>query len=423
MDTQTQSTQLNDDDFEFLTGLWTGKKPPFSRAIVIRNTNFINDGQIDYSKIAILDVETKQLETRRLKKGDIIIERSGGGPKQPVGRVVYFDREPESDYSFSNFTSTIRVKNIEKYDSRFVFYFLHNFYIEGRTDQLQRRTTGIRNLDYSSYKQSISLPQYSLIVQREISQKLLIFETAIHKQETLLKKLTELKQSTVEHLFTHGTKGERLKTTHIGKMPESWEIIEAKDLMDKVNFGTSVKCSEQTSTYPVLRIPNVVGETLDLNEIKYCDITDRQAASFMLESGDLVFVRTNGSRNNIGKNIVFENQLQKCLFASFTIRARFNQKLINPFFVHYFTQSKSGSDYLYQSARPSAGKFNLNTQAIKHLTLPLPELSEQNNICKIIESVNSKIELSELKLKKYQDLYKTLLHELMNGERKAKTHA
>ena len=67
-----------------------------------------------------------------LKPGDIILERSGGGPKQPVGRVVYFDRE-DGDFSFSNFTSAVRVKDKSHIrSSRFVFYGLMELYQSGR---------------------------------------------------------------------------------------------------------------------------------------------------------------------------------------------------------------------------------------------------------------------------------------------------
>ena len=107
--------------FETLNGLWTGKKEPFVEAGVIRNTNFTPSGVIDYSNVAYLLVERKQLSKRRLAAGDIILERSGGGPKQPVGRVVFFNRE-DGEFSFSNFTSAIRVKDKAAFDPRFVFY-------------------------------------------------------------------------------------------------------------------------------------------------------------------------------------------------------------------------------------------------------------------------------------------------------------
>jgi len=56
------SASLDDPEyFEILGGLWTGKKPPFTKAGVIRNTNFTASGEVDYSDVAWLDVEVKQL--------------------------------------------------------------------------------------------------------------------------------------------------------------------------------------------------------------------------------------------------------------------------------------------------------------------------------------------------------------------------
>src|SRR5690606_29955598 len=95
--------------FQTLNGLWKGKKEPVTRAVVIRNTNFTNDGHLELNNVAVLDVETKQLATRTLQRHDIIIERSGGGPKQAVGRVCLFEAEGELPFSFSNFTSVIRI--------------------------------------------------------------------------------------------------------------------------------------------------------------------------------------------------------------------------------------------------------------------------------------------------------------------------
>ena len=108
MSTHWAYTTLGD-SCEFVSGLWTGKKPPFVKVGVIRNTNFNKDGTLDDADIAFLDVEKKQFEKRKLKGGDIILEKSGGGPKQPVGRVVYYDNR-EGDFSISNFTSLIRVQ-------------------------------------------------------------------------------------------------------------------------------------------------------------------------------------------------------------------------------------------------------------------------------------------------------------------------
>lgn len=113
---------------EFGNGLWTGKKPPFTKVGVIRNTNFTKEGKLDDTDIVYLDVEQSQYEKRKLKYGDIILEKSGGGPKQPVGRVVVFDKKG-GEFSFSNFTSVIRVNNSNEIDFTYLHLFLYFSYI------------------------------------------------------------------------------------------------------------------------------------------------------------------------------------------------------------------------------------------------------------------------------------------------------
>lgn len=135
----------------FSNGLWKGENPPFVEVGVIRNTNFTKEGALDDSDIAYLAVEAKKLEKRRLQFGDIILEKSGGGPRQPVGRVALFDKT-EGVFSFSNFTAALRVRDPHELDFCFVHKYLHWIYLSGVTEGMQSHSTGIRNLDGDAYK-------------------------------------------------------------------------------------------------------------------------------------------------------------------------------------------------------------------------------------------------------------------------------
>lgn len=158
--------QTLDEACQFSNGLWKGEKPPFERVGVIRNTNFTKEGTLDYSDIAYLDVEVKKLEKRSLQFGDVILEKSGGGPKQPVGRVVLFDK-PEGVFSFSNFTSALRIRDPKTLDFRFLHKFLHWTYVSGITEGMQSHSTGIRNLDGDAYK-AIEIKYPTLTEQQRI---------------------------------------------------------------------------------------------------------------------------------------------------------------------------------------------------------------------------------------------------------------
>ena len=151
-------TKTLEEACQFSNGLWKGEKPPFVKVGVIRNTNFTKDGTLDDSDIAYLDVEAKKLEKRRLQFGDIILEKSGGGPKQPVGRVALFDKA-DGHFLFSNFTAALRVLDPDELDFRYVHKILHWTYVSGVTEGMQSNSTGIRNLDGDAYKAiEISFP-------------------------------------------------------------------------------------------------------------------------------------------------------------------------------------------------------------------------------------------------------------------------
>jgi len=193
--------RLDNEYIEFKNGLWKGKKGPYIKVKVLRNTNFNNDGTISFKDVAELNVEEKSFKDREIIKGDIILERSGGGPTQPVGRVVFFEKSDKFRYSFSNFTSRIRVTNELKIFPKFLFYFLFYFYYQGKTNDIQNRTTGIRNLDFSKYKQ-IPIPLPPLPTQQKIASILSAIDAKIEAEENKKKALEELFKSLLHNLMT-----------------------------------------------------------------------------------------------------------------------------------------------------------------------------------------------------------------------------
>jgi type I restriction enzyme S subunit len=189
---------------EFRNGLWTGKKTPFQKVGVIRNANFTKDCFLDYSNIVYIDVEQKQFQTRQLIEGDIILEKSGGGPKQPVGRVVIFDKK-DGDFSFSNFTSSIRVKDKNNLDFNFLHRYLFFEYISGATEKMQSHSTGIRNLRFDEYKE-IPIPLPPLTEQKVIVQRLDALRAETQRLESIYRarliNLEELKKSILQKAFS-----------------------------------------------------------------------------------------------------------------------------------------------------------------------------------------------------------------------------
>ncbi len=59
---------------------------------------------------------------------------------------------------------------------------------------------------------------------------------------------------------------------------------------------------------------------------------------------------------------------------------------------------------------------NINQQIIKQISLPLPPLPIQQKIASILSAIDSKIEAEENKKKALEELFKSLLHNLMTGK-------
>lgn len=129
---------------DFQDGLWKGEKGDLVRTKVLRNTNFkMNNGRISYDDIAEIDVDRGSLSSRMLEYGDILLEKSGGSPSQPVGRVVLFELNNNEVYSYSNFCTRLRVKS-DAFHSKFLWLMLNGFYKLGGTIPIQN---GVRLLN------------------------------------------------------------------------------------------------------------------------------------------------------------------------------------------------------------------------------------------------------------------------------------
>jgi len=159
-------TSINELPIKEINGMWkTVEAGDVMQVSIIRSTEIRPYGEISYNTAQKHVVKKSQFADKKLIPGDIIIERSGGGPDQPVGRVCYFDKA-DGKYTFSNFTSAIRIEDQNEVLPKYLFNFLLFFYEMKGTDRLQKQTTGIRNLDYDLYRK-IKIPMRNIEEQKE----------------------------------------------------------------------------------------------------------------------------------------------------------------------------------------------------------------------------------------------------------------
>ena len=157
------------------------------------------------------------------------------------------------------------------------------------------------------------------------------------------------------------------------------------DLQTESLFGLSVKASleQKKGMIPVLRMSNVINGEIDYSELKYlplkCTVTSKEPDKWLLKDGDFLITRTNGSKDLIGKAAVFHSN-DIYTYASYLIRYRFNTSIILPEYVNIMFMTPIVREQIAVMRRQGGGQYNLNSDEIGSIRIPVPPISVQKNI-------------------------------------------
>lgn len=159
-----------------------------------------------------------------------------------------------------------------------------------------------------------------------------------------------------------------------GKYP----IVAVDSLLKVVQYGTSEKANSSRVGVPVLRIGNIKEGELDLSDLKYIFLPKMMLEGLLLQDGDVLIIRTSGSRDLVGTCAVFRGK-EELIFASYLIRLRFDAATIVPEFASWFLNSSLGRQQIDAVSRQIM-QNNINSEELRGLQIPLPPLDEQKRI-------------------------------------------
>ena len=232
----------------------------------------------DFTKIPTRYISNKSLNEKKLKAGDIVIEKSGGSPVQSTGRAVFITEkliEEKSSIVCSNFCVAIRIKNT--WNPKFVFYYWQHLYNSGVFFNFEGKTSGIKNLQLNNALQAITIPDYPLSLQKNISDVISIIDRKIALNREINRNLEALARQLYDYWFVQfdfpDENGRPYKSSG-GKMvwndkikreiPEGWEVVNlfnAIDVQYGFPFSTDLFVDEITSI-PVVRIRDILNGTV-----------------------------------------------------------------------------------------------------------------------------------------------------------------
>ena len=324
-------------------------------------------------------IEEKDKPRRRLKAGDLLLEKSGGGEKTLVGQVVLFDKEFEA--VTSNFVA--KMTPSKGFSSNYLNYVFARFYSERINYCSIKQNTGIQNLDSGQYlSESFAFPPE--IEQRTIA-NFLDHETAkintlIDKQQQLIKLLKEKRQAVISHAVTKGLNSDApMKDSGIkwlGEVPECWFLPEISHVGRVVNGSTPDKSN--LSYWINGTIPWLASGCLNSKiVIEPTELISKQAyedsSVDIIPSGSiLVGMVGQGKTRGTSAILGFDSCINQNMAAVIL-----DEKKIMYQYLYFLFQ------VMYEDLRELGRGGNqaaLNCEIISSIRVPLPPLSEQKKI-------------------------------------------
>ena len=339
-------------------------------------------------------VPVNERNQKQLCKGDLLLEKSGGGDLQPVGVVMLYDHDLPA--VCSNFVARMTVAH--GFEPAYLVYLhscLYSFRLNVRSI---KQTTGIQNLDSRAYlSEPVAFPPFpeqSAIV-RYLDYIDHRIRRYIRSKQKLIKLLEEQKQAIIHQAVTRGLDPNvKLKPSGVewlGEIPEHWNTISlgaASELIQTGPFGSQLHSHEYIEGgVPVInpshmRNGRIVPDTsISISQSKADDLQRHK-----LQPGDIVAAR----RGELGRCALVTTIEEGWICGTGSLRICCKTSIFGP---EYFLQLFSSQGIRDSLSISSIGATmdNLNAGMVVRLRLPLPSLDEQRRIVGILFILSGKL--------------------------------
>lgn len=325
------------------------------------------------------------------KKNDILIS-----VRAPVGDMNIADKE----YCIGRGLSALTIKKINQ---KFGFYAL--FHERVQLDRLAQGSTFLAIGKNDFDKLLIKYPKEKK-EQEKIAKILSTLDKAIESTNRIIEKEKNIKTALMQELLTNGIdkngkirspQTHTFKPSELGLIPDEWEVDFIENHTKIITGDKDTQDRLDDGIYPFY----VRSQTIErINTYSF----DGEA---ILTAGD-----------GVGVGKVFHHVNERFDFHQrvYCIH-NFSEKLDSTFFYEYFRTYFIEQVNKY-SAKGSVDSVRLDMIAL--MTIPLPLITEQKQIAKILTIQDKKIETEEANLAKLKELKKGLMNDLLSGKVRVK---
>jgi type I restriction enzyme S subunit len=367
---------------------------PFIRVQHLDNDNYIVKG-CDY----ITDEAVKKYKLKLFPKDTIIFPKSGAS--------IYLEKRaklPFDAYIVSHLMA-VRSKSHLLLQDYLFFNLVSKKLSKDKADNYP-------TLNISEISQ-VLIPLPPLEEQKAIADILSAVQNAIEKTEKVINATKQLKKSMMKHLFTYGAVavGEidkvKLKESEIGLIPEHWEVVRLGQVVKTIKGKKPKILSENpsknslpylTAEYFRYGIPNQFVNIEVEKELPVC------------KKEDVVLIWDGSKAGQVFTGL-------EGILASTMVKINPIINNLDKSYLYHFLTTKF--DYLNSQTTGSTIP-HINKTVFLNLLISFPPLDEQQKIANILTTIDQKIQAEEKKKEALQNLFKTLLQQLMTGKIRVK---
>lgn len=364
---------------------WEGGTIPWlnsgelNQEIVIKCDNYITELGMANSAAKIMPCDT------------VLIALTGA----TTGVVGYLNFEACANQSVTGILPS------KKHHPKYLYYYLKSI----REKVLNESYGGAQKHISQGYVKDLEIPLPPLATQKRIAEILDAADALRRKDQELLKKYDELAQAIFIDMFGDPVKNEK-----------GWDVISLKDFGEFKN-GLNFNKQEEGVKLLYLGVGDFKAKYKieDVTSLSTIELNNIPNEDYLIKDGDLIFVRSNGNKDLVGRCVQVFPRNEKVTFSGFCIRYRIESKLITSTYLSQLFRSSTFKAVVFNGGR-GANINNINQGILSEIQIPLPPVDLQQKFESIQEHLEKQINAQVFKSNKVENLFNTLIQKAFKGE-------
>jgi type I restriction enzyme, S subunit len=357
----------------------------------------LQDGAVRWDTVPYCECDDESRTLYRLKPGDIVIARIGA----TTGKALMLRDCPEAIFA----SYLMRLRPSQTIISEFLgFYFQTADYWSQINQNKGGRLKGGINIPVL---QNLTMPLPSIPEQRAIAHALQAVQQATEARGQELELERERKAALMQHLFTYGTRGEPLKQSDIGEIPQSWQVIRFSEVVEIAQGQVD------PTIEPYKNLIHVGPENIEPGTGRLIATKTNQELNII--SGNYLFTETDILYSKIRpylNKVALPTSKGTCSADMYPLRPK-PEYLVREFVFQLLLSD--GFKVRAMSFQDRTGIPKINRNQLGSIPLPIPSLSEQHEISELLSACDSKILALEQETSVLNELFTAMLEELMTG--------